>query len=85
MKRPELAHRALRLATDHIIQAWDYWIETFGAERVSVGVYVTVGANQIMSPKQFEEFVMPYQAELHERYATRASRVRCSTSAGSRT
>ena len=67
IKRPELAHRALRLATDHIIQAWDYWIDTFGAERLSVGVYVTVAANQIMSPKQFEEFVMPYQAELHDR------------------
>jgi uroporphyrinogen decarboxylase len=67
VKSPELAHRALRLATDHIIQAWDYWIETFGAERISVGVYVTLAANQIMSPKQFERFVMPYQAELHER------------------
>jgi uroporphyrinogen decarboxylase len=67
IKRPELAHRALRLATDHVIQAWDYWIETFGAERFSVGVYVTVAANQIMSPQQFEDFVMPYQAELHDR------------------
>jgi uroporphyrinogen decarboxylase len=67
VKRPELAHRALRLATDHIIQAWDYWSETFGAERVSVGVYVTLAANQIMGPRQFERFVMPYQAELHDR------------------
>jgi uroporphyrinogen decarboxylase len=67
IKRPELAHQALRLATDHIIQAWDYWIETFGAERFSVGVYVTVAANQIMGPQQFEKFVMPYQAELHDR------------------
>jgi uroporphyrinogen decarboxylase len=67
IKKPELAHQTLRLATDHIIQAWDYWIETFGAERVTVGVYVTVGANQIMSPRQFERFVMPYQSELHDR------------------
>jgi uroporphyrinogen decarboxylase len=67
IKKPELAHRALRLATEHIIQAWDYWIETFGAERVSVGVYVTVAANQILSPRQFEQFVMPHQAELHDR------------------
>jgi uroporphyrinogen decarboxylase len=67
VKKPELAHRALRLATDHILQAWDYWIETFGAERVSVGVYVTVAANQIMGPQQFERFVMPYQTELHDR------------------
>jgi uroporphyrinogen decarboxylase len=67
MKRPQLAHQALRLATDHITQAWDYWIETFAAERFSVGVYVTVAANQIMSPAQFEEFVMPYQSELHDR------------------
>ena len=67
IKKPELAHHALRLATDHIIQAWDYWIEVFGAERVTVGVYVTVAANQIMSPRQFERFVMPYQAELHDR------------------
>jgi uroporphyrinogen decarboxylase len=67
IKKPELAHRALRLATDHIKEVWDYWAETFGVEKLAVGVFVTVAANQIMSPKQFEKFVMPYQSELHNK------------------
>jgi uroporphyrinogen decarboxylase len=67
IKKPELAHRALRLATDHIKQVWDYWAETFGMGNFGVGVFVTVAANQIMSPKQFEQFVMPYQTELHNK------------------
>jgi uroporphyrinogen decarboxylase len=67
IKKPELAHKALRLATDHIEQVWDYWAETFGMGNFGVGVFVTVAANQIMSPKQFEKFVMPYQSELHNK------------------
>jgi uroporphyrinogen decarboxylase len=31
------------------------------------GFFVTIAANQIMSPKQFEEFVLPYQYEFQEK------------------
>jgi uroporphyrinogen decarboxylase len=67
MKKPELAHRLLRLATDHILEAYQYWVDTFGAQKIMAGFYVTVAANQIISPKQFETFVLPYQYELQEK------------------
>ncbi len=67
IKKPELAHHMLRLATDHILEVFQYWVDTFGAEKLMAGFFVTVAANQIMSPKQFEEFVLPYQSELHDK------------------
>jgi uroporphyrinogen decarboxylase len=67
MKKPELAHHMLRLATDHILEAYQYWVDTFGAQKIMAGFYVTVAANQIISPKQFEQFVLPYQYELQEK------------------
>lgn len=67
IKKPELAHHMLRLATDHILEVYQYWVDTFGAEKLMAGFFVTVAANQIMSPKQFEEFVLPYQSELQDK------------------
>jgi uroporphyrinogen decarboxylase len=67
IKKPELAHRLLRLTTDHISEVVRYWVEVFGAGRVSVQVWEPLATNQIISPKQFEKLVLPYQAELHEK------------------
>jgi len=67
IKKPELANRLLRLATDHIIGVIRYWIDTFGKERVIVQIWEPMASNQIISPKQFEKFVIPFQAELHEK------------------
>ena len=67
MKKPEVAHHLLRLATDHGIQVAQYWVDTFGAEQVNARDATPVEANQIISPKQFEEFAFPYQKELHEK------------------
>jgi uroporphyrinogen decarboxylase len=67
IKRPELVHRLLRLATDHIRDVTNYWIDTFGVGRVNIQIWEPLAANQIISPKQFEKFVLPYQIELHEK------------------
>lgn len=67
LKKSALVHRLLRLATDHVLDIAKYWIDTFGAGRVSIQIWEPLAANQIISPKQFEQFVLPYQIELHEK------------------
>jgi uroporphyrinogen decarboxylase len=67
IKKPALAHHLLRLATDHLLQIAEFWLSSFPGERVTAQVWEPSASNQIISPKQFEEFVLPYQRELHER------------------
>lgn len=67
IKEPELAHRLLRMTTDHLIETARYWAETFGEGEVSIQIWEPLATNQIISPKQFERFVLPYQVELHEK------------------
>lgn len=63
LKKPDLVHELLRLATDHIVDVVRHWVETFGAERVIPQMWEPSAANYILSPKQFERFVLPYIQE----------------------
>jgi len=67
MKKPKVCHHLLRLATEHRVQVVEYWVDTFGAERVRIRSSTSTETNYIISPKQFEEFVLPYSKEFHER------------------
>jgi len=67
VKKPELVHRLARLATDHILQVAQYWVDTFGPERIIARDILPIEANQIISPGQFEEFVFPYLKEVHQK------------------
>jgi uroporphyrinogen decarboxylase len=67
IKKPELAHRLLRSATDHVVSVVAHWVEVFGTGRVRVQIWEPLASNQIISPKQFEKLVLPYQIELHEK------------------
>ena len=67
LKKPQLAHHLLRLATDYALQVVQYWVETFGAERVTAFSATPVESNQVISPRQFEEFAFPYMKEVHEK------------------
>jgi uroporphyrinogen decarboxylase len=67
IKKPDLGHRLLRLATDHVIDVVRDWIAAFGVSRVSLQIWEPLASNQIISPKQFEKFVLPYQLELHQK------------------
>lgn len=62
IKKPDLVHRILRLATDHIIDIVQYWVDTFG-DRVVPQIWEPLACNDIISPKQFEDFVLPYMQE----------------------
>ena len=67
IKKPELAHRLLRLATDHVVSVVGHWVEVFGTGRVRVQIWEPLASNQIISPRQFEKLILPYQIELHEK------------------
>ena len=66
LKKPELVQRILQLATDHIGDAARYWADTFGAEQVIVQIWEPLASNDIISPKQFQKFVLPYLRESSE-------------------
>lgn len=67
IRRPELVHKLCRIVTDFLVAIAEYWVETFGPERMIPGTLAPTEANQIISPKQFEEFCLPYQKEVHEK------------------
>ena len=63
LRKPELVHRLLRLATDHIIDTVTYWADIFGGEQVIPQIWEPLANNDIISPKQFEQFILPYLQE----------------------
>ncbi|CAH2214567.1 uroporphyrinogen decarboxylase family protein [Tepidibacter aestuarii] len=65
-KKPELVHRLLRLATDHILNIADYYIKEFGVENCSAFSCYPLESNTMVSPKIFKTFSFPYILEIHE-------------------
>jgi len=67
IKKPELTHRLLRLTTDFMGQITQYWVDTFGPERLLFFTAHPQTSNQLISPKIFDEFCLPYIQEHHEK------------------
>lgn len=67
IKKQDLVRHLLRLATDHVVDVAQLWVDTFGVQRVNIQVWEPLASNQIISPKHFERLVLPYQVELHEK------------------
>lgn len=65
LANPLLLHRVCRLATDFILEMNRYWMDTFGPERILGWNVSPTESNQIISPKQFAEFPLPYQKEVY--------------------
>jgi uroporphyrinogen decarboxylase len=66
-KKPDAAHKLLRIVTDHIMQTIAYWAETFGAKRITPMFGAPSESNQVISPKQFKEYGFPYLKEIGEK------------------
>jgi uroporphyrinogen decarboxylase len=67
LKKPEIAHVIIKMATDHIIDIVRYWVETFGAEQVIPQFWEPLASNLIISPKQFKTFVLPPLVEASQK------------------
>ncbi len=67
IKAPELCQRLLEMTLIHILNVIQYWVDTFGAENVFVYMSSPSESNQVISPKHFERFALPYHLKYHER------------------
>ncbi len=67
IKKPELCERLIRMAIDHILNVLQYWVDIFGSENVLVFMSSPSESNQVISPKQFEKFALPYHVIYHEK------------------
>ncbi len=65
IKRPEVAKRLLRLATDHLLELVRYWRDTLGVDEVVAFQGDPTSSNQLISPRHFQEFALPYLIELN--------------------
>ncbi|MBI2853124.1 MAG: hypothetical protein HYX84_08545 [Chloroflexi bacterium] len=67
IKAPEVAHRLIRLASDYQIAIAQYIKDTFGVKSVMPTGANAAASNQLISPKHFEQFALPYLKEVHEK------------------
>ena len=66
MKQPEVAHKLLKKVVVFGKKVIDYYMERFPNYPMMAFTGEATSANQIISPRQFEEFVLPYMSELHD-------------------
>jgi uroporphyrinogen decarboxylase len=66
IRRPEVVHKLMRKITDFARLVIDYYVDAFAGQPMMASVGDATSANQVISPGQFEEFVLPYQKEIHE-------------------
>jgi uroporphyrinogen decarboxylase len=67
LKKPDVTHHLLRMATDYQIQLAQYWKDCFGTDKIIPITAEPVASNQLISPRHFEQFTLPYVKELHEK------------------
>jgi len=66
IRKPELCNRLLDLAIAHILNVLRDWSNTFGAENLFIWLSAPSESNQVISPKIFEKFALPYHLKFHE-------------------
>jgi uroporphyrinogen decarboxylase len=66
IKKPDLAHRLLRLATDYSVAVVRLFAAVFPPGNILTYLAAPTASNQMLSPRFFEAFVLPYQKQLHE-------------------
>lgn len=79
IKRPELVHKIQQKVLPFCVALLRYWTDTFGTDCLLPWVGGTAAAsNQLISPKQFEQFYLPYQKEFYnEAHAISLKHIYC--------
>lgn len=70
IKAPELCERLLDMTLKHIFNVLQYWVDTFGGENIFIYMSSPSESNQVISPKHFQKFALPYHLKYHERIKT---------------
>jgi uroporphyrinogen decarboxylase len=65
IKKPDLAHHVLRVATDFLVMFSQIIVDEVGPQIYIPGNSTASAANDLISPKTFKEFVLPYTIEYH--------------------
>jgi uroporphyrinogen decarboxylase len=66
-KEKDLCRSMMDLALDHIVRVLKVWVDEFGPDGVWFWMSSPSESNQILSPKFFEQFALPYHIKLHQR------------------
>ncbi len=69
LKAPEACFRLMDIALEHIGNVLTLWVETFGPERLMAFMSSPSESNQVISPKWFEKFALPYHEKFHAKLA----------------
>ena len=67
IKKPELCDRLMRMALEHTLNVLQYWVNTFGAEKIVYYMSSPTESNQVISPRHLQIYALPYHKELHQR------------------
>jgi len=66
-KKKDLCFRLMDLALEHMTRVLAVWVDEFGADKVWLWISSPSESNQILSPRFFEQFALPYHFKLHQR------------------
>jgi len=78
VQNPGTVHHLLQMAGDHLGDIVEHWAMAFGAGRLLPVVWESLATSDVISPACFEEFVLPYQKQFHERIlATGVEHILC--------
>lgn len=67
IKKPDLVHHIMRFVTDFKIMIAEHWAETLGTDFIIPWLGEPTTENRLITPRTFEEFVLPYTKEFHEK------------------
>lgn len=66
IKKPDVVHYLLQLVVDFVMDLVRYWKDMFGVENALVMTGEVLASNQMISPRHFEQFVLPYLKQSYE-------------------
>jgi len=67
IKRPELVHHVLDQVCEFVVRVAEHYAAEFGVESLMAFHGAATESNKLISPKQFETFVLPYYQRINER------------------
>ncbi len=67
LKKPDLVHVVLGKVCDFLGKVAEHYVEEFGAEHLMGFGGEPTASNRLISPRQFETFVLPYQQRINQR------------------
>ena len=71
IRHPEVAHLLLSKVVSFAKRVVDYFVERFSGQRLTGEGGCATSSNQLISPRQFEQFVLPYHQEVYEHVSSK--------------